>query len=346
MMAAEARLRTIRDSEAAIRAALADRHDLIAEVLAALQRLGRRAGSGVPLAAGDVLGAVRTAMLLGTVVPGLAEEGESLASDLAETVRLAELGRAETAGLDAELDASARERLRLGFLLRARGEETARIERRLGAETLRADRLGAEAQTLRELVDGLGGGPDGAARRTDGSPPAGEGAEREARNRFAAAAARPPARLAPRATFAEQRGSLRRPVSGPTVREFGAADGLGGTARGVAIAARPRAIVTAPADGSVVFAGPFRSFGRLLIVNVGGGYHVLLAGLDQVTTAVGQSVLAGEPVGQMGGPGSAPAASGAVEADGAVLYVEFRKDGGSIDPAPWWSRSQNEKVRG
>ena len=116
--------------------------------------------------------------------------------------------------------------------------------------------------------------------------------------------------------------------------------------RGISITTRPKAVVISPADGWVAFAGPFRSFGRLLIINAGGGYYLLLAGMDQINVEVGQFVLAGEPVAVMGEASLISAAAGAIETSHPVLYVEFRKDGGPIDPGPWWAKSQSEKVRG
>jgi septal ring factor EnvC (AmiA/AmiB activator) len=139
---------------------------------------------------------------------------------------------------------------------------------------------------------------------------------------------------------------LPRPVSGETARAFGSPDGYGGTTRGVSILTRPQAVVSSPADGSVAFAGPFRSYGRLLIIDAGGGYYVLLAGMSQINVEIGQSVLAGEPVAIMGATASAAPGVGGIETNDPVLYVEFRKDGGSIDPGPWWAKSQGEKVRG
>jgi septal ring factor EnvC (AmiA/AmiB activator) len=95
-----------------------------------------------------------------------------------------------------------------------------------------------------------------------------------------------------------------------------------------------------------VFAGPFRSLGRLLIINAGDGYYVLLAGMDHISVEPGQFVLAGEPVATMGASSSGSPAAGGIETSDPVLYVEFRKDGGSIDPGPWWAKSLGEKVRG
>jgi len=87
--------------------------------------------------------------------------------------------------------------------------------------------------------------------------------------------------------------------------------------------------VLAPFDGQVIYRGPFRSYGEILIIQHGGGYHSVLAGLGRSDAAVGQWVLAGEPVGAMGSP-----------QDGkAQLYVELRRDGHPIDPAPWLGKS-------
>jgi septal ring factor EnvC (AmiA/AmiB activator) len=135
------------------------------------------------------------------------------------------------------------------------------------------------------------------------------------------------------------------PVAGTRLRDYGAPDGGGSTAKGLQITTRAGAQVTAPCDGWVVYAGLFRSYGRLLIINAGGGYHVLLAGMEQITVELGQFVLTGEPVAAMGS-GPKVAAAAAVTASQPVLYIEFRKDGNSIDPTPWWAETVSEKARG
>ena len=160
------------------------------------------------------------------------------------------------------------------------------------------------------------------------------------------AALKDPGRIRPAMSFGSAQGLLPLPVHGNMVIHYGEDDGFGTPARGVSISTRQEAQVTSPSDGWVVYSGPFRSYGQLLIINVGGGYHVVLAGLERTSVELGQFVLAGEPVGVMGSGatrGQAIAASG--PADRPVLYVEFRKDGSSIDPTPWWA-SAAEKVRG
>ena len=221
-----------------------------------------------------------------------------------------------------------------------------RSERNAGAERERAAELARRAGTLKELIDRMEREIAGARRAAEEARKAEEAQAREVRERFAQAAFRDPARLAPKIPFAEAKGMLPRPVSGATSREFGVPDGYGGTTRGISIATRPKAVVVSPADGWVAFAGPFRSFGQLLIINAGGGYYLLLAGMDQINVEVGQFVLAGEPVAIMGQTSSVSPAAGAIETNDPVLYIEFRKDGGSVDPGPWWAKSQSEKVRG
>jgi septal ring factor EnvC (AmiA/AmiB activator) len=120
---------------------------------------------------------------------------------------------------------------------------------------------------------------------------------------------------------------------------------MGGTEKGVSIAVRAATQVTSPCDAWVVYAGPFRNYGQVLILNAGGGYHVVLAGMERIQVNVGQFVLTGEPVAVMGS-GSQVATTRSSSPDRPVLYVEFRKDGAPIDPSPWWATGKGEKARG
>jgi septal ring factor EnvC (AmiA/AmiB activator) len=136
---------------------------------------------------------------------------------------------------------------------------------------------------------------------------------------------------------------VRMPVRGSLVSAFGSATGDLSEARGIVLETRPQAQVVAPFDGQIVFQGPFRSYGQILIIEHRGGYHTVLAGLGRVDAVVGQWLLAGEPVGIMGTSGGAVADSGQSAGgsetsgqDHPKLYVELRHNGQPVDPAPWF----------
>jgi len=346
MRGLEERLQNLTASEAAIRRSLESRREVIVEVFAALQRMGRRPPPAVLVRPEDMLEAVRASILLGAVLPELRVETETLATDLGELVRLKSAIAQDRAALGTESVALNREQERIAALMAARQDRLADAEKSAGAEKDKAAELGRQAGTLKELIDRMEKDIAAARRAAEEAKRAEEAQAKEAKERFAQAAFRDPARLAPKIAFSEAKGLLPRPVGGDVAREFGAADGYGGVTRGISIRMRPASLVVSPADGWVAFAGPFRSYGRLLIINAGAGYYLLLAGMDRIDVEVGQFVLAGEPVATMGKTSTVSPAAGAIESSDPVLYVEFRKDGGSIDPGPWWAKSQSEKVRG
>lgn len=143
-----------------------------------------------------------------------------------------------------------------------------------------------------------------------------------------------PGRMKPSIPFSQAQGLLAFPAEGKITVKFGQEEG-GVEAKGFQISTRRGAQVTAPADGWIVYAGQFRAYGQLLIINAGGGYHILLAGMERIQAEVGQFVLAGEPVASMGGMQQARGEE--LPATHPTLYVEFRRDQQPIDPAPWWS---------
>jgi septal ring factor EnvC (AmiA/AmiB activator) len=152
-----------------------------------------------------------------------------------------------------------------------------------------------------------------------------------------------PGRIKPEIPFSQARGRLPMPAQGRQVLGFGEKTQYGGQSKGLVLETRTGAQVTSPCDGWIVYAGEFRSYGQLLIINAGGGYHVLLAGLSQIDVQPGQFVLGGEPVGTMSG--WTQQAQSATANNAPVLYVEFRKDGTAIDPDPWWVQG-HQKVQG
>jgi len=344
--ALEQRLALLQTSETAIRRSLDSRRGLIGEVLAALQRIGRRPPPAVLVRPEDILEAVRASMLLGAVVPDLRQEIAILGTDLAELVRLRGGIAEERKAIAGEMDGLAGERRRLASLIEARRTREASAAQDIEAQRAAGGELAAQARTLRDLVERIEKDISAASRAAEAARRALEAETQEQRQRMAQLAFRDPARLAPKAAFQELRGMLPMPVAGSQLRGFGANDEFGAATRGISLSTRPGAVVSSPSDGWVVYAGPFRSFGQLLILNAGNGYYILLAGMQRIDVSLNQFVLAGEPVAMMGETAEAAATTLGAGTGEPVLYIEFRKDGVSIDPAPWWTKSQGEKARG
>ena len=343
--AIQARLKPLDERERLFRGSLDERRSVIVEILAALQRVGREPPPALVVRPEDALQAVRTAIMLGAVVPEMRAQADALASDLAELLRVRKDIDAQKAQLAGKLDDLAREQLRLNMLIDERQKRQAAAEQSLDTQKQRVADLSHQADNLKDLIGKLEQGLDSATREARSQA---RSIEADA-TRPDLAALKDPGRLAPAVAFAANRGHLRLPVNGSRIREFGASDGAGGTQKGISIATHAGADITAPCDGWVVYAGPFRSYGQLLILNAGGGYHVLLAGMDRISVDLGQFVLTGEPVAVMGsglGGGSQVSTAGATGTKQPVLYVEFRKDGTPIDPSPWWAINEGEKVRG
>jgi septal ring factor EnvC (AmiA/AmiB activator) len=338
------RLDALDEKEQALRASLQERRGLIAEVLAALQRIGRQTPPALMIRAEDALQSVRSAMMLGAVLPEMRHQAEVLATDLAELVRLRTQIADERSRLARDLLVLVDERQRLSLFIDERQKRLAEAERTLGEERQHAAALAVQAENLNQLIVKLEQGLDSAARSARAAARSGDD-KKGASARPDFAALKDPGRLSPAISFASAKGMLPLPVNGAKIREFGAPDGLGGTEKGVSIAARPEGQITAPCDGWVVYAGPFRNYGQLLILNAGGGYHVLLAGMERISVDLGQFVVTGEPVAVMGS-GAHLTADKAGGTSQPVLYVEFRKDGIPVDPGPWWAANEGQKVRG
>ena len=326
-----------------IRLSLDGRRAVIAEVLAALQRMGRSPPPAMMVRPEDALQSVRTAMMLGAVLPEMRQQTEALLADLERLAGVRREIAEEKARLERDVAALEGERQRIALLVGARQKKQEEVEKSLESERQKAVGLSRQADNLKDLIGKMEVGLDAATRAARQANRAAEEKARE--NRVDLAALKDPGRLTPAVAFASARGHLPLPVNGVRIREFGAPDAIGGTERGLTIATRTGAQVTSPCDGWVVYAGVFRNYGQVLILNAGGGYHVVLAGMDKISVDVGQFVLTGEPVALMG-RGSQAAQTLASSSSQSVLYVEFRKDGTPVDPGPWWAASEGEKARG
>lgn len=340
----EQRLGSLLADEDRLRSSLVARRTVLAEVLAALQRLGHRPPPAILVRPEDALASIRSAILLGAVVPELRVAADALATDLRRLVAVRVDVERERDRLVANATALAEGRARTAMLIEERRRQRSISLEALAAEEQRAAVLAAQATSLKELIARL---------ETENATAAAAAAKAEAAALANARTDDRPAqslgsvdRLTPSVAFANTKGLLPLPVNGEQTVAFGGDDGLGGRSQGITLTTRPGAQVSSPTDGWIVYSGPFRSYGQLLIINAGDGYHVLLAGMERLDVQLGQFVLAGEPVAAMASQRLASVGAMDIGAVQPVLYIEFRKDGASIDPAPWWVASNVEKVGG
>lgn len=313
--------RTLVAEERALAAILARRRDIAAELageredlavlLAALQRMGRRAPPAL-LAHGEPVSVVRGAIAANAALPALQSAAGRLAETLTEAERLAAEARDKSTRIRDNLSEVGEERVRLEGLREEleRRRALSVHERDQAAATL--VRLSEEAASVDDLIAALERGEVRSA---------------------------PPSR-----DFAARRGRLDFPVAGSVIGRYGDALAAGGIAEGLSLEALPRSTVFAPMPATVIHAAPFRSFGNVLILNAGDGYHMVLAGLSDLHVEAGETVETGAPLGRMGR--TAPRATTAVRGTSGngggagegrpTLYVELRRDGAAIDSHGWW----------
>jgi septal ring factor EnvC (AmiA/AmiB activator) len=307
----EARIAEL-DDERAVRAARIDarRHE-IAALAGSLQRLARQPPEALALEPGTPLDAARTGNLVASLVAHLGREANLLKAELdalATTRAWAVRARGDLAGALAQL---AVERDRLDAALAQRAPAVARLQDEGRAAAVRLARLGREAADLRDLLGRLERAPAAVAAvppRPRGGPAAGG-----------------------RPGDPDALSGYLWPARGRIVESWGQAQAGGQSARGLLIEPREAASVVAPYEGTVAFAGPFRGYGQILILEHGGGYHSILAQLSRIDAVVGQNVTAGEPVGRAGND----------ERGAPTLYLELRRHGQPVDPSAWLLAAEN-----
>ncbi|WP_336979223.1 murein hydrolase activator EnvC family protein [Altererythrobacter fulvus] len=309
--AAEARLSLIDGQRRALAARLAQRQKPVVRLTAALQRFSRRPLALSVMRPGSVKEMVYLRAMLGSTVPEVQRRTAALRGELARgkaLQRQAERALADLRGNESLLEARRKElaaletRQRLDAR-RASGDAAREAERALALAEEARDLNGLVAQldaagNLRERLAAL---PGPIIR-----PPRPEESRVIAVQTQAAAAARPPA-------------GYQLPVAGRTVTGFGAPTSGGALTQGITLAPRGGAQVVAPAAGRVVFAGPYRGYGRIAIIEHEGGWTTLVTGMARVDVVVGQQLVRGAPLGI-----AAPTRP--------LITLELRRDGAPVNP--------------
>ena len=273
-------------------------------VLAALQSLAYKPTEALiaqPMKPQDTL---RSALLLREAVPQLEYSTEGLRKDLNKIASLTTAIRAQYAQIKTMTRRLNEKRQSMNALIKKKSELQTAFASESSRAKERAEKLARQANDLKELLAKL----EAESKRQ----------EKEDNQKSV-----------PTGAFMAAKGRIPYPVKGNIIKQYGQVD-AGITSKGITIQTRSNAQVISPYDGKVLFAGPFRGYGQLLIIEHGDGYHTLLAGIGRLDTSVGQSLLAGEPVGIM------------LAQSKPTLYIELRKNGQPINPATWL----NQKNKG
>ena len=273
----------------------------VANLLAVLERLQSDMPPVLALKADDALSAARGAMVLGGTLPRIYQAAAELSRRLkalrAKQIELTQR-RLESARVGRQLAAA---RTELDQLLAIKSQEAQEASAQYGDLEVRLDAAAEQADNLKSLLAKV------ATLRTR---PAGQGVIVVSALNVAGGGSL-------------RRGAIVRPVAGTAIA--GGVDGVGGAhAPGLTFLTEPGAPVVAPGDGEVLFAGYYHKTGKVLILEMGGGYDLVLAGLERIDVRPGDELLAGEPVGAMPRVGA-----------GTKLYFELRQNGKGVNPAPW-----------
>ena len=309
--AREADIRLIDQSREELRARLAQRQLPVVRLTGALQRLSRRPLTLSLLRPGSLQDTVHMRAMLDTMLPEVQRRTAALRGEIDKGKALRDQALAAVQTLKTEQTELGRRRQSLATL-----ETRQRLDLRQtsGTADREAERALALAEAARDL-DGL----------TDQLGEAGE--LREELAKLAGPVIRPAnpqaAQVAvidpsPSASAAAAP-SFQMPVQGRLIAGFGASAPGVARSQGIALAARAGAQAVAPAPGRVAFAGPYRGYGSIIIIDHGNGWTSLVTGLAQVDTVVGRTVVAGSPLG-LAGPGRP------------VVSLELRRDGKPVNP--------------
>lgn len=301
---------------------LADQQKSLSDVLGALQSIERARPPALLVSPEDAAKAARTAMLLADVTPQIEARAATLKQSLIELATVRAALDEERANFEkANEEISARRSVLAELLQKKQGERRV-AERLAAAAQSETAALAARATSLRDIIGRLERLARVVAPRLKPPPPA---SQLRAAPTLNPPAPRPDA-FRPARAFATAKGALKFPVVGKVIGQFGGARPEGGRFEGLRISSSDKAIVTAPFEAKIAFARSWSPIGNLIVLDVGGGYHILMMGVGAFLVEEGQSVKAGEPIAAMEGPDAA-------------LDLEIRKNGDPVNPSLWLSEN-------
>lgn len=292
-------------------ARLAERQLPVIRLTAALQSLARKPAVAVLAQPGSLTDMVHIRSVLKAVLPEIERRTADLRRELERMRALDRQADQAVAALQAGRDRLTSERAQLSRLEAEQRLTSRRLARGAAIESDRAIALGEDARDITQLLGSL---EDAAGIRSMLADLPGPITRPRDPTRAIASASAPP----PVVRGKSGRPAYRLPVVGDIVRGLGEPTSSGVRSRGLTIETLAGAQVVAPADGRIAFAGPYRGYGSILIIEHDGGWTSLVTNLVGVSVAVGDRVDQGDPVGRAG-------------PDSPRVTVELRRAGKPID---------------
>ncbi|MBR5130788.1 MAG: peptidoglycan DD-metalloendopeptidase family protein [Alphaproteobacteria bacterium] len=304
----------------------------MAQVVMGMQRLALRPKESLFFKPMSPIETVRSQSLMVTSIPVLGNLNAEARSDLTELIQTRSQITSQAQQVKSAAQELAEKQARMERLLKQKQTLQAQYQATHEQATKRAQALAGQANDLKDLLKKL----EEEKRRQQLERERKENArlaalERERKlsaaqgKKVSASTQRAHPTNIAKGAFKKSYGSLLWPAKGKIIQNFGDTTVSGAHLKGMIISTRSNAQVISPFDGSVLFSGPFKNYGHLLIIDNGDNYLTLLAGMEKIYVNVGQDLLAGEPVGQ-------------TKYQNPTLYIEIRKDGTAINPRPWFSR--------
>ena len=304
---------------------LEDEH--LIKTLSALQNLALKPTESLfvqPLTPVEI---IRSAMLLRETVPQLEENANRIKAQLDKIEKQKQQVEAQVKKIINQKEQMEQEHAELKSMMKRKSALRNSIENKSEEAKKKVTKLAAQAQDLRDLLDKLEKERQEKLRKEQEAERKRLAEEKrkkkeEEKQRADLIKFKPQSIKEIGENFIKAKGKLPLPARGQIVTRYGEETAKGVTSKGIIVETRPQAQVVAPFDGNVIFAGPFRGYGNVIIIEHGKGYLSLMAGLDTVDCELGQMLLAGEPIGLM-------------PEDDSKLYVEIRKDNHPINPLTW-----------
>ena len=328
----ESEINDLNGAENEKRKLLGSRRSQFTDVLMALQRISRLPPEAIiahPIGINDL---IKTAILLRSTVPKIEDQANQLRGDLTALSETRKMIASRKLQLDNTNQEFKNKRKTLDRLINRKAKKRRQTISQQKAAKSKIKSLSSKAKNLRELFLNIESERKTQLPKKSKTPTSRKFKGQKNKKNKKVVASTSPFNLKP---FALSRGSLRTPAVGRISGRYGEKMQPGTTRKGITIETRALAQVVAPHNGKIVFAGNFRGYGQLLIIDHGEGYHTLLAGMLRIDVTMGQSILSGEPVGIMGsGEDVAPS-----------LYVELRRNSQPINPGPWLAEIEMVKSK-